>query len=171
MAYTLRAQGPEGEELETCTEENPFVFRVGQDEALEAFEQGLMAFISSTSLKTWNLHLQVVKDASNGPVRAASGVESKEIRLEANRARRVCAAIDAAEYTCKGVHEQRMAVPLRLEEKARVHADVRARVDEDVGAAVRPGLDPEVEVVASVHVSMRSHVQKRCELRAVKGEV
>ena len=42
VAYTLRAQGPEGEELETCTEENPFVFRVGQDEALEAFEQGLM---------------------------------------------------------------------------------------------------------------------------------
>ena len=38
VAYTLRAQGPEGEELETCTEENPFVFQVGQDEALEAFE-------------------------------------------------------------------------------------------------------------------------------------
>ena len=42
VAYTLRAQGPDGEELETCTEENPIVFRVGQDEALEAFEQGLM---------------------------------------------------------------------------------------------------------------------------------
>ena len=42
VAYTLRAYGPEGEELETCTEEAPFVFRMGQEEALEAFEQGLM---------------------------------------------------------------------------------------------------------------------------------
>ena len=42
VAYTLRAHGPEGEELETCTEEAPFVFRMGQEEALEAFEQGLM---------------------------------------------------------------------------------------------------------------------------------
>ena len=42
VAYTLRAHGPEGEELETCTEEAPFVFRMGQEEALEAFEQELM---------------------------------------------------------------------------------------------------------------------------------
>jgi FKBP-type peptidyl-prolyl cis-trans isomerase SlyD len=42
VAYTLRAGGPEGEELETCTEEAPFVFRVGAEEALESFEQGLM---------------------------------------------------------------------------------------------------------------------------------
>jgi len=42
VAYTLRANGPEGDELETCTEEAPFVFRVGADEALEAFEKGLM---------------------------------------------------------------------------------------------------------------------------------
>jgi FKBP-type peptidyl-prolyl cis-trans isomerase SlyD len=42
VAYTLRANGPEGEELETCTEEAPFVFKVGEDEVLEAFEQGLM---------------------------------------------------------------------------------------------------------------------------------
>ena len=34
VAYTLRAHGPEGEELETCTEEAPFVFRMGQEEAL-----------------------------------------------------------------------------------------------------------------------------------------
>ena len=49
-----------------------------------------------------------------------------------------------------------MAVALRLEEEARVHADVRARVDEHVGAAVRPGLDPEVEVVASVFHVLRT---------------
>lgn len=42
VAYTLRANGPEGEELETCTEEAPFVFRVGEEEALEAFEKGLL---------------------------------------------------------------------------------------------------------------------------------
>ena len=42
VAYTLRANGPDGEELESCTEEAPFVFRVGADEALVAFEKGLM---------------------------------------------------------------------------------------------------------------------------------
>ena len=42
VAYTLRADGPKGEELETCTEEAPFVFRMGGEEALEAFEQGLL---------------------------------------------------------------------------------------------------------------------------------
>lgn len=42
VAYTLRADGPEGEELETCTEEAPFVFRMGDEEALEAFEKQLM---------------------------------------------------------------------------------------------------------------------------------
>ena len=42
VAYTLRADGPEGEELETCTEEAPFVFRMGDEEALEAFEQRLL---------------------------------------------------------------------------------------------------------------------------------
>ena len=42
VAYTLRADGPEGEELETCTEEAPFVFRMGDEEALEAFEQQLL---------------------------------------------------------------------------------------------------------------------------------
>ena len=41
VAYTLRADGPKGEELETCTEEAPFVFRMGGEEALEAFEQRL----------------------------------------------------------------------------------------------------------------------------------
>ena len=38
VAYTLRANGPEGEELETCQEESPFVFRMGAEEALEAFD-------------------------------------------------------------------------------------------------------------------------------------
>ena len=42
VAYTLRADGPKGEELETCTEEAPFVFRMGGEEALEAFEQQLL---------------------------------------------------------------------------------------------------------------------------------
>ena len=42
VAYTLRADGPEGEELESCNEENPFVFTVGQEEALEAFEAALI---------------------------------------------------------------------------------------------------------------------------------
>tara|TARA_B100000524_G_scaffold221670_1_gene116882 strand:- start:524 stop:976 length:453 start_codon:yes stop_codon:yes gene_type:complete len=42
VAYTLRADGPKGEELETCTEEAPFVFRMGGEEALEAFEQLLL---------------------------------------------------------------------------------------------------------------------------------
>ena len=42
VAYTLRADGPKGEELETCTEESPFVFRMGGEEALEAFEQRLL---------------------------------------------------------------------------------------------------------------------------------
>ena len=42
VAYTLRADGPEGEELEMCTEEAPFVFRMGDEEALEAFEQQLL---------------------------------------------------------------------------------------------------------------------------------
>ena len=42
VAYTLRADGPDGEELETCTEEAPFVFRMGDEEALEAFEQQLL---------------------------------------------------------------------------------------------------------------------------------
>ena len=42
VAYTLRADGPKGEELETCTEEAPFVFRMGGEEALEAFEQRLL---------------------------------------------------------------------------------------------------------------------------------
>jgi len=42
VAYTLRADGPDGEELETCTEEDPFVFVVGADEVLPAFEQALM---------------------------------------------------------------------------------------------------------------------------------
>lgn len=41
VAYTLRADGPDGEELETCTEEAPFVFRVDADEALPAFEAAL----------------------------------------------------------------------------------------------------------------------------------
>ena len=39
---TLRANGPEGEELETCQEESPFVFRMGAEEALEAFEKALV---------------------------------------------------------------------------------------------------------------------------------
>ena len=42
VAYTLRANGPEGEELETCHEESPFVFRMGAEEALEAFEKALV---------------------------------------------------------------------------------------------------------------------------------
>ena len=42
VAYTLRADGLDGEELETCTEEAPFVFRMGDEEALEAFEQQLL---------------------------------------------------------------------------------------------------------------------------------
>lgn len=42
VAYTLRADGPEGEELESCNEEIPFVFTVGQEEALEAFEAALI---------------------------------------------------------------------------------------------------------------------------------
>ena len=42
VAYTLRANGPEGEELETCQEESPFVFRIGAEEALEAFEKALV---------------------------------------------------------------------------------------------------------------------------------
>ena len=42
VAYTLRANGPEGEELETCQEESPFVFRMGAEEALEAFEKALV---------------------------------------------------------------------------------------------------------------------------------
>ena len=42
VAYTLRADGPEGEELESCNEETPFVFTVGQEEALEAFEAALI---------------------------------------------------------------------------------------------------------------------------------
>ena len=42
VAYTLRANGPEGEELETCQEESPFVFRMGAEEALEAFEKALL---------------------------------------------------------------------------------------------------------------------------------
>ena len=42
VAYTLRANGPEGEELETCQEESPFVFRMGAEEALEAFENALV---------------------------------------------------------------------------------------------------------------------------------
>ena len=37
VAYTLRADGPEGEVLETCSEEAPFIFKMGQEEALEAF--------------------------------------------------------------------------------------------------------------------------------------
>ena len=60
VAYTLRAQGPEGEELETCTEENPFVFRVGQDEALEAFEQGLMG---KREGEPFILHIDCAQDA------------------------------------------------------------------------------------------------------------
>ena len=35
VAYTLHADGPDGEELEVCTEEAPFMFRLGEDEALE----------------------------------------------------------------------------------------------------------------------------------------
>jgi len=42
VAYTLRSNGPEGEELETCQEESPFVFRMGAEEALEAFEKALV---------------------------------------------------------------------------------------------------------------------------------
>ncbi|MEC8401628.1 MAG: FKBP-type peptidyl-prolyl cis-trans isomerase, partial [Bacteroidota bacterium] len=42
VAYTLHADGPDGEELEVCTEEAPFMFRLGEDEALEAFEQALL---------------------------------------------------------------------------------------------------------------------------------
>ena len=42
VAYTLRADGPEGEVLETCSEEAPFIFKMGQEEALEAFERALM---------------------------------------------------------------------------------------------------------------------------------
>jgi FKBP-type peptidyl-prolyl cis-trans isomerase SlyD len=42
VAYTLRADGPEGEELETCTEEDPFVFVMGAEEVLPAFEAALM---------------------------------------------------------------------------------------------------------------------------------
>ena len=42
VAYTLHADGPDGEELEVCTEEAPFMFRLGEDEALEAFEQVLL---------------------------------------------------------------------------------------------------------------------------------
>ena len=42
VAYTLRANGPEGEELETCQEESPFVLRMGAEEALEAFEKALV---------------------------------------------------------------------------------------------------------------------------------
>jgi FKBP-type peptidyl-prolyl cis-trans isomerase SlyD len=42
VAYTLRAEGPEGEELESCNEETPFVFIMGQEEALEAFEVALI---------------------------------------------------------------------------------------------------------------------------------
>ena len=42
VAYTLRANGPEGEELETCQEESPFVFRMVAEEALEAFEKALL---------------------------------------------------------------------------------------------------------------------------------
>ena len=30
VAYTLFADGPEGEELERCNEESPFVFQVGE---------------------------------------------------------------------------------------------------------------------------------------------
>ena len=42
VAYTLHADGPDGEELEVCTEEAPFMFRLGEDEALEAFEHALL---------------------------------------------------------------------------------------------------------------------------------
>ena len=42
VAYTLREEGPEGEELESCNEETPFVFTMGQEEALEAFEAALI---------------------------------------------------------------------------------------------------------------------------------
>ena len=42
VAYRLRANGPEGVELETCQEESPFVFRMGAEEALEAFEKALV---------------------------------------------------------------------------------------------------------------------------------
>ena len=42
VAYTLRAEGPEGEELESCNEETSFVFTMGQEEALEAFEAALI---------------------------------------------------------------------------------------------------------------------------------
>ena len=42
VAYTLRADGPDGEELESCNEETPFVFTVGQEEVLEAFEAALI---------------------------------------------------------------------------------------------------------------------------------
>ena len=42
VAYILRADGPVGEELESCNEEAPFVFTVGQEEALEAFEAALI---------------------------------------------------------------------------------------------------------------------------------
>ena len=43
VAYTLRADGPEGEELESCNEETPFVFTMGQEEALEAFESNTVS--------------------------------------------------------------------------------------------------------------------------------
>lgn len=42
VSYTLRADGPQGEELESCPDENPFVFRVGEEEVLEKFEEALL---------------------------------------------------------------------------------------------------------------------------------
>jgi FKBP-type peptidyl-prolyl cis-trans isomerase SlyD len=42
VSYKLREDGPEGEELELYTAEDPFAFVVGADEVLPAFEQAMM---------------------------------------------------------------------------------------------------------------------------------
>ena len=51
VSYTLRADGPQGEELESCPDENPFVFRVGEEEVLENAEMKALEFVSG--LRFW----------------------------------------------------------------------------------------------------------------------
>lgn len=51
LTYVLRETGPEGEELEVCTQEDPFEFVFGGDEVLPAFEEVLMGKTSGDTFQ------------------------------------------------------------------------------------------------------------------------
>jgi len=70
LTYVLREVGPEGEELEVCTADDPFEFIVGNDEVLSAFEKAVMGLTSGDEFQ-----LSLKAEEAYGPEEEEAYVE------------------------------------------------------------------------------------------------